>query len=238
MIRSGIQTTLWLAFGASLALSASTLSGQDFPGGGDIPGGGTGGDQQVPDTGGGNVPGQQAEQLGEAEVQNLGDFINQFNLEPEEVEIENQRLQPFVGPSRAAFSEQGVSHPRSQIDQAAGGGGGAGFGGGRGQGAPATSDALEGFEVPRAGIRSRLVPRIEVRFPVSAATVGNRFQQRLTRIPAINSAAAGVNVSVQNRVATLSGTVATSEIRDRIERMARLEPGISRIVNQITVTGQ
>jgi hypothetical protein len=196
------------------------------------------GDAGTGGTGSVGAPLQQANQAGDAELQNLGDFINQFNLQPEEVEIENMRVQPFVGPSRAAFAEQGISHPRSQIDQSAGGaqiGGGRGFGFG---GGAAASQPLEGFEVVRAGVRARLVPQIQVRYPVSAAMVTQRFQQRLGRIPSVNLAAGGVNVSVDNRVATLTGMVATAEQRGRIEALARLEPGISEIDNRIVVIGQ
>ncbi len=242
MSRLRANTGSWLAAIAGVVILSAAVHAQNIP-----PGTFPGGDQLPVDTGTGIGTGQgsqasgtqqQTTQGGQADIQSLGDFVNQFNLEPEVVEIENQRLKPFVGPSRAAFSEQGLSHPRSQIDPMAGGQPGARATGGRVGGAGAAAQPLDGFEVVRAGIRTRLVPRFEVRQPVSSAGVSSRFRQRLARIPSVNSSADGIRVSVQNRVATLSGSVATIAERERIERMARLEAGISGIDNQITVVGQ
>jgi osmotically-inducible protein OsmY len=44
-----------------------------------------------------------------------------------------------------------------------------------------------------------------------------------------------MEVSIENGVATLRGVVATDDDRRLAERLARLEPGIRRIDNQLTL---
>jgi osmotically-inducible protein OsmY len=58
------------------------------------------------------------------------------------------------------------------------------------------------------------------------------------RIPAVQSMIGNVDVAINGQTAVLTGAVSTPAERERIERLARLEPGIYSIDNRITVTGQ
>lgn len=242
-----LSGTVCVVFIVLLLLVPGGLVAQDGPGGnpGGVPGGfpvgvpATGGEFSGTGTGnsgdstGGQTSGTQTSQGGQAEVQDLGGFINSFNIEPEQVEIENQRLQPFVGPSRANMVERGFSHPRSQIAPSTGGAGGGGRGGGGG------AQTQDGFEVVRAGIRARLVPNYELRLPgAGELPVSTRFQQRLSRLPVLQGAHQGIQVSHSGRTIILNGSVSTLQQKARIERMAALEPGVSAVENNIIVEGE
>ncbi len=165
--------------------------------------------------------------------------IEDFTINSITPEIVNERNVPFVGPA-----SEGIQHPLSQNAAGAGGAGGGGGGlgglniGNRGGGAGFGS-AGPGFTVVRRSLRSRLTNAVVV--PTNQVTrdsnTTSRFNQRMVRIPSI-SRVTGVQVSVQNRRATLVGSVATQQERQMVERMARLEPGIYSIDNQITVRNQ
>ena len=171
----------------------------------------------------------------------FGGLIDQLTI-PEIPQFENERFQPFVGRSRERFEALGIrAHPRSNIEVAGssgnGGGGGrtvgaAGRGGQRGQGLQAGGASNN---IIRRSLRTRLVPRIEVRTPVSAQQVSSRFQQRLGQSRFMVNAASGIGIRVENSTAYLTGIVGSAEERARVERMARLEPGIYRINNQIQI---
>lgn len=60
------------------------------------------------------------------------------------------------------------------------------------------------------------------------------FAGRIARTPQF-AKVAGINVTVDNRVATLTGTVATDEQRELVERQLLLEPGVSEVVNRLKV---
>jgi len=91
------------------------------------------------------------------------------------------------------------------------------------------------FVAPRQGIRARLSNQITTsnrdafvsQIPVS-------FQRRLSRIPGLADSGT-IAMSLEGTQATLSGFVRTREQKQLIERMARLEPGIYSIDNQIGV---
>ncbi len=181
---------------------------------------------------------QQTQMGGQADILDLGSFIEGFNIAPETEPIESQRLQPFVGGSIDNFTEQNLAHPRSQIAPGSGGQstGGSQGGGNRGN---AQSGATNGFEVVRGGIRTRLVPKFLVnRTSLSSETISTNFNSRLNRLPVTQSFAGNVNLIVDGRKGILTGNVSNDEDRARVERLARLEPGIYQIDNQITVSGQ
>ena len=173
----------------------------------------------------------------------FGNILDQLTI-PEIPEIENTRIQPFVGRSLSRFEDQTIqAHPRSNALApgevfSSGGGGGGGFTfGGRG-GAGGNQQGLQGGasnSIIRRSLRTRLVPKIVVRNPVTPQQVSTRFQQRISTSPNLSDGGTGVQVRVENRTAYLTGVVSSQEERDRVERMARLEPGIYRIDNQIQV---
>ncbi len=171
----------------------------------------------------------------------LGETLQLFNIEPPEVEIENLRIQPFVGRSIEAYQTQELVHPRSLLDPTGTGGasgrsiGGATQFGGRGAGAGQATAQQNGFEVARRGLRTRINPQIVVNNRMTPAQHSTEMRQRLARIPAVAELAANINVSIQGTTAVLTGTVATEDERERIIRMTRLEPGIFRIDDQITI---
>ncbi len=215
--------------------------------GGGIPGGFPVPTPAQPATGGNptgqtNSPQQSTNTGGDTQV-DFGSLLD-FDITPVPVEIESMRLQPFVGPSRSAFVEQGIAHPRSMIEPTGGAsttGGGGGFGGftfnprGGAGSAGGTASAGNGFEVARMGLRTRLVRSFSVVRPPNTVAVSTRFAQRLGRIPVVQSSSREVNVSVEGRTAILTGSASSPAERDRIERMARLEPGIYQIENRIVV---
>lgn len=224
-------------------------------------GGGTG------QTGGGNtqgqttnqqmIPGQQTggtggsgqtSQFSPSEAVDFGSILDRFVF-PEPEQISSERLQPFVGASRSYFEEnQFPAHPRSQVAAGSGGtggGGGTSFGGfttSPGRNAAGQSGQFgnqNGFSVPRLGVRARLNPQIvQTRPRIDEQTVATNFQNRLYRIPATQDIAPGINFSLARGTAVLTGTVANEAEKIRIERMARLEPGVYTIENRITVSGQ
>jgi len=175
-----------------------------------------------------------------------GDFdfnnlVDQLTL-PEIPEIENNRNQPFVGRSLQRFEDSGIkAHPRSNATSpgsvfSSGGSSGRSFAGGRGGNANRQGlQAGSGNSVIRRSLRTRLVPRITVSVPVTPELVASRFQQRLANNPVTRADFQGVQVRLDNKTAVLTGQVRTPDIKARIESMARLEPGIYRIDNQIKV---
>ena len=183
-------------------------------------------------------PQQSAELGGQGDIIDLGSFIEGFNIAPETEPIESQRLQPFVGASIENFTEQNLAHPRSQIAPGSGGQSGAGnrTGGNRGGG---QTGQTNGFEIVRGGIRTRLVPKFQFnRAKLSGEAISTSFGSRLNRLPVAHSFAGNVNLAVEGRKGTLTGNVSSAEERAQVERLARMEPGIYQIDNQIIVSQQ
>jgi hypothetical protein len=173
----------------------------------------------------------------------------------------NQGMDPdsvFQGIQRdgAPGSGSGTVVGASPTSQAGGGGGGAsafggGFGGGGGLGAAFGS--LFGGNAARGNtstppIRTRLRSAVEVA-PLESGRVQQSAASRLRgtsnlttvngnlpgRMNSQSSRYHGVNVQIQDRTATLSGTVRTESDRRMTELLMRLEPGVSRIENQLSV---
>lgn len=231
--------TVGLVTASSLFVTANGLAQQGTGGGGNVPATGAGGDfaNQVPTTNTG-AANQSADLGGQGDILDLGDFISGFDIAPESEPIENLRLQPFVGASRERMAEQGLIHPRSQVEPSAGtqSGGGSTFsfgGGGRGG---AAGGATNGFEVARGGIRTTLVSSFALnRPPRDSGIISSSFQNRLSRVPAARSFADNVQMAVQGKTAVLTGNVTTEAEKARAEQLARFEPGIYAIDNRIQV---
>ncbi len=70
--------------------------------------------------------------------------------------------------------------------------------------------------------------------PISNAEVSERLSRTLSRSLHVRIAA-GMRVVVDERTATLRGSVATHHARRLAEQLALLEPGVSRVQNEIVV---
>ncbi|MGI9515407.1 MAG: BON domain-containing protein [Pirellulaceae bacterium] len=199
----------------------------------------TGGETAVPDAG--QIPFGDTEFQASNEPPDLGDLLEAFNPEPEAVEFENLRIQPFVGRSRERYLEQGLVHPRSLLStdslgsNTGSGGGGNAFGNFQNQGTSLQPSGQNGFEVVRQSLRTRAVPRFVVNNRPTTRQVTSRFQQRLAQLQLTSGPESDVRVNLAGTLAILSGTVNSVEERNMIERMARLEPGIYRIENRLDI---
>lgn len=111
-------------------------------------------------------------------------------------------------------------------------GGGFGQGGFGQQGFGASSQ--NGVQVIRRNLRGRLVPRFSSPV-VSSNQLSERFLQRLSRQPSTAATGGDIRISIENKTATLTGFVDSTEQRDQIERQLRLEPGVYQIENRIEV---
>ena len=104
--------------------------------------------------------------------------------------------------------------------------------------------ALQAFSSGFGGGRSTNQVRARVRLgfsvpppkPAQLAQLGSSLGQRLEQSSRIQTRSP-MEVSIENGTATLRGVVATVDDRRLAERLARLEPGIRRIDNQLTVAG-
>lgn len=90
--------------------------------------------------------------------------------------------------------------------------------------------------------RGRRVIRAPLRlgFTVSKpadSTISERFERRITRLPAFEDLD-GVEAVLEDGTLTLTGTVRTSEDRDKLGRVALLEPGVFRVNNQLEFSGE
>ncbi|WP_161604692.1 BON domain-containing protein [Roseiconus nitratireducens] len=119
------------------------------------------------------------------------------------------------------------------------GGGGlgrGGFGGGLG-GLGGLFGALggagQGTSTQPPAIRVRLRSAVEVQ-PLVPTTVRRTAVRRLVAVPG-RAGLENVNVSMDGRTAVLTGVVGTAKDRRMSELLLRLEPGISRVDNQLVV---
>jgi len=87
----------------------------------------------------------------------------------------------------------------------------------------------------RSRITYRAALRVEFEYPKpAAAEVSQRIQQRLAKTSQIRSLVP-LSVTIQDRIATLRGAVATDHDRELAGRLAALEPGVSAVENLVTV---
>ncbi len=164
------------------------------------------------------------------------------------VESEDVRNQGFVGSTGNRIQEQGFVGPPGESsapplaegasfgggvnDSAAGGGGGGNAGGNQQTGTGAFGQA-KGFQVIRKGVRTRLSPRFASPSR-STEEVAMRFSNRIQRQPVIAFDGGGLSVAINQRVATVTGFAQSEAERNRFIRQLRLEPGIDRVVDQVS----
>ncbi len=90
-----------------------------------------------------------------------------------------------------------------------------------------------GFTVNRSTMRTRLVPSFQAPRTPGFATQA-RFESRMRRQPIVNQMPGNISVQIQDRTATMSGTVSNNAEKQMMMRQLRLEPGIYRIVDETT----
>lgn len=91
---------------------------------------------------------------------------------------------------------------------------------------------------PQNNLNSRRQFRVPLRLgfkpALSESHVSTNFKNLLSRIPQVASSSS-INVSMAGRMAVLTGTVQSEAERDLVARLARLEPGISSVQNDLVV---
>lgn len=204
-------------FGSRSLGSAQTGAGSNFSGGGSRAGGGQGGGQGTgagaTDTG--SLSGDERFVRGNRQA---GQFVG----------ADTTDLESFVGVEAAAAGQGGRGGMSGQ-----GGRDLAGlaqqFGGQRNQGNAGGRNATAGQGTLRT------VRRVAFDVPRRAnAQVSVDLATRLRRLPRTMSASPIV-VAAEGRTVVLRGVVATDHDRVLAERVARLEPGVSRVVNELLV---
>ncbi len=137
---------------------------------------------------------------------------------------------------------QNVANPFAPGQGAAGTTARTGMGGNFGRGAFGRMGALSSMFNNRAfqngfgqNDRPRLPTRLTVNFDHPAIAPSRAELQIVQRLNGLNHP--NVAVSVEGRVATLTGTVDSEEDSRILERFVALEPGISSVVNQLAVQG-
>ncbi|TVS09222.1 MAG: BON domain-containing protein [Planctomycetaceae bacterium] len=90
-----------------------------------------------------------------------------------------------------------------------------------------------------ARTRETLRTSVELGFQAPVAptptAVSSRVQNRIARIPRIQEMGS-VNVQMEGQTAVLQGQVASAQDRDLVARMLLLEPGISDVRNELTLS--
>lgn len=119
----------------------------------------------------------------------------------------------------------------SSVPSGAGGGGGR-FGGGGAGGFGAVNG---GGSVIRSSLRTRLRPSFTAPRIAPQVIEGN-FYNNIARQPSAQSLVGRYQVFVENKSATVVGTVNTRAEADRLIRQLRLQPGIYEIDNQLQVS--
>jgi hypothetical protein len=119
------------------------------------------------------------------------------------------------------------------VNNTVGGGGGAGGRAAVGQGFGAAG-TQNGFSVTRQNLRARLVPSFSS--PTQTASqVVSRFNNDFYRLPIAQEFSGEYEVSVNQRTATITGSVRSPADADRLIRQLRLQPGIYHIDNQLRI---
>jgi hypothetical protein len=127
----------------------------------------------------------------------------------------------FVGPRAGDTAGASARTPTNF------GRGGGGFGGG--------SNVTSGVFVNRGNpVRTRLVPRFQAR-QVSPIATASRFNSRLQSLPINQNSRNSMRVVMQGNTAVIRGNAQNREQMMKIARQLRLEPGVSRIVSQVSI---
>lgn len=228
-------TAALLVLSFAIQLDAQDLGG--LPGaGGDLGGAGGGLEDQIIDMV--NDAGGPANTGGGGGGNDGGDFDLDSVIDQNMVEIAPDARQNagFIGASVVAEREDENRQFRFIGARGSGDGAGAapragtaGGGGGGGGG------AAERIRIQRSTpVRARLVPRFSAP-RLAPRTVTSRVTTRLNSLPATRQFANSMNVSMQGRTAVISGNARNQGQVNRISRQLRLEPGVSRIVNRVSV---
>ncbi len=159
------------------------------------------------------------------------------------------RNQGFVGATGQRIQEFGFVGPAGELsgpplaenasfgggvnDSVAGGGGGGGNAGRNQRTGFGAIGQEKGFQVIRKGVRTSLTPRFATS-TYGSDEISNRFNNRIRRQPVISNDGGGLNVSVNNRVATVTGFAQSEAERNRFIRQLRLEPGIDQVIDQVS----
>lgn len=88
--------------------------------------------------------------------------------------------------------------------------------------------------IARRSIRAKLVPSFYAPRP-SPVNVSSRFRNRFAQQPGSKLSGKGYTVTVENRTAFIKGSVDSLIDSQRLERQLRLEPGIYKIENRLSV---
>ncbi len=232
--------------GASAAQDTGGGGGGTGGGGGATTGGGTTGGGATGTGGvvntGNNLGGGGGGGLQLPDAFDLTDNLSGLDIEIPE--FEDNRNQGFVGVTSDRIDERGFVGGLSQFaggssEGSFGGGANAGSGrsaagGGRAGAGRATGGTQLGFEVVRPKyIRAKMRPAFSVPRRAPEQVV-NRFVSHARRLPE-PIPTESIQVEIQDGVATISGSVASAEQAEKIERQLRLEPGVYRIVNRLVV---
>lgn len=135
----------------------------------------------------------------------------------------------------------GAGSTTGQTNNRAGNNGGAGAFGGMGGGANIFSQLFGGQSATNSSARRVLRAPMRVQFDVvrpPAPQIANVLSNRLANIGSLKGLSTPIQVEIVDRVATLRGEVNSEQQKDLAERMTRLEPGVSSVVNQLVVTPQ
>ena len=165
---------------------------------------------------------------------------------------ENLRNQGFIGSTAQKITDLGFTGAASEtsgpplVDGASFGGninsgfnrgstpsGGGGGGGGFGRGG-FTGAGQNGVTIQRKirAVRARLNPQFTVP-QVEPVQIVNHFASNFRRQPANVNVKSKFSVLIENKTATLSGTVGSADEANRIVRQLRLQPGVYKIVNEL-----
>ena len=118
-----------------------------------------------------------------------------------------------------------------------GSGGGGGFGGGtRGGGGGFGTTSQLGFTVNRRSVPIRVRLRPQFASPiVTSSQLISRFNQNFYSQPSTVNLNGNFQVTIANDTATVQGSVATMQDANRIIDQLRLQPGVYRIENQLSI---
>jgi BON domain len=169
-----------------------------------------------------------------------------------------QASQNFVGAGQSLLNNQsgGYSSGMSGMSSMGGGMGMSGMSGMGGMGMSGMGGGMGGMggysqngrggqygmggTSPQSNPAAQVRMQIAIAFPrargVASSQVSTAFAGRLATLPALHWSSPP-KVEMQGRTAVLRGTVATEHDRDLAERVARLEPTVSQVVNLLAVAG-
>lgn len=125
----------------------------------------------------------------------------------------------------------GANFGGGNVNQGSTFGGGGGQGGGRGGFGGATQGQVI---VPRRSVRAQLRPSFYSPRPTSQV-VSQRFNNHFLRQPGTQNLNGRYTITIQNRTATINGSVPNRFENERLMRQLRLQPGVYNIQNNLQV---